>query len=93
MVDAGGSGFVTVIAGMLAALNGTPVERVGGSAAASTPGVADFGSFDSADIKFSYCTECIVDKGDSYKGEGKCDDLRDYLAGLGDSLVLSTTRA
>ena len=88
VVDASGSGFVTVIAGMLAALNGTPVERVGGNdTAVSTPGVADFGSFDSADIKFGYCTECIVDKSDSFKGEGKCDDLRDYLAGLGDSLV------
>ena len=86
VVDAGGSGFVTVIAGMMAALNGQPVERVGGDAPA-TPGVADFGSFETGDIKFAYCTECIVDKNKDFKGEGTCGDLRDYLAGLGDSLV------
>ncbi|MBQ3482664.1 MAG: DAK2 domain-containing protein [Clostridia bacterium] len=88
VVDAGGSGFVTVLAGMLAALNGQPIERVGGGDATATPGVADFGSFETGDIKFAYCTECIVDKDDKHKGiEGNCSDLREYLAGLGDSLV------
>ncbi|MBQ8356334.1 MAG: DAK2 domain-containing protein [Clostridia bacterium] len=88
VVDAGGSGFVTVLAGMLAALNGQPVARMGGNeTSAGTPGVADFGSFETGDIKFAYCTECIVDKDTAYKGEGTCGELRDYLAGLGDSLV------
>ncbi len=86
VVDAGGSGFVTVIAGMMAALNGQPIERIGGDAP-TTSAAADFGSFDSGDIKFAYCTECIVDKNDKFKGEGTCTDLREYLAGLGDSLV------
>ena len=86
VVDAGGSGFVTVIAGMLGALEDRPVERVGGNAPAA-PGVADFGSFESGDIKFAYCTECIVDKDDEHKGEGTCGELRKYLSNLGDSLV------
>ena len=86
VVDAGGSGFVTVLAGMLAALNGTPVQRVGGDALA-TSAAADFGSFDAENIKFAYCTECIVDKDAAFLGEGTCTDLKDYLAGLGDSLV------
>ncbi|MBR6728249.1 MAG: DAK2 domain-containing protein [Clostridia bacterium] len=87
VVDAGGSGFVTVIAGMMAALNGQPVELVGGSDAPATAEAANFGSFETGDIKFAYCTECIVDKDENFKGEGTCGDLRDYLAGLGDSLV------
>ncbi len=86
VVDAGGSGFVTVLAGMLAALNGQPVERVGGNEPA-TAAAADFGSFETGDIRFGYCTECIVDKDEANKGEGSCTDLKDYLAGLGDSLV------
>ena len=86
VVDAGGSGFVTVLAGMLAALNGTPVERIGGDAP-TTGGAANFSDFSGGDIKFAYCTECVVDKNTEYKGEGTCGDLRDYLAGLGDSLV------
>ena len=87
VVDAGGSGFVTVISGMLGALNNRPVERVGGADAPATPGVADFGSFETGDIKFGYCTECIVDKDEDHKGEGTCGELRNYLANLGDSLV------
>ncbi len=87
VVDAGGSGFVTVLAGMMAALNGQPVERIGGNDAPTTNASADFAGFETGDIKFGYCTECIVDKSDDFKGEGKCGDLRDYLAGLGDSLV------
>ena len=87
VVDAGGSGFVTVLAGMLAALNGAPVQRISTGETATTPGVADFASFETGNIKFAYCTECIVDKDDAFKGEGTCGDLRDYLAGLGDSLV------
>lgn len=87
VVDAGGTGFVTVLAGMMAALNGQPVERVGGSDAPATKSAADFSGFETEDIKFGYCTECIVDKNEEHKGEGNCGDLRDYLAGLGDSLV------
>lgn len=87
VVDAGGSGFVTVLAGMMAALNGQPVQRIGGNDAPATNAAADFAGFETGDIKFGYCTECIVDKNDDYKGEGTCGDLRDYLAGLGDSLV------
>jgi DAK2 domain fusion protein YloV len=86
VVDAGGSGFVTVIAGMMAALNGQPIERKGDDTPATAPN-ADFASFESGDIKFAYCTECIVDKDAKHKGEGSCAELREYLAGLGDSLV------
>ena len=87
VVDAGGSGFVTVLGGMMAALNGTPVERIGGNDVPATNAAADFAGFETGEIKFGYCTECIVDKNDEFKGEGTCGDLRDYLAGLGDSLV------
>jgi len=86
VVDAGGSGFVTVIAGMLQALQNHPVEREGGETAAVS-GVADFNDFDTGDIKYAYCTECIVDKTDEYQGEGKCESFRHYLTHMGDSLV------
>jgi DAK2 domain fusion protein YloV len=74
-----------VIAGMMAALNGQPIERKGDDT--PTAEAADFGSFETGDIKFAYCTECIVDKNDKYKGEDTCGELREYLAGIGDSLV------
>lgn len=91
VVDAGGSGFVTMISGMLAALNNHPVlrERMEKDSAAS--GVANFADFDTSDIKFGYCTECIVDKDEAHLGEGKAADFRPWLAGIGDSLVFIET--
>ena len=85
VVDAGGSGFVTMISGMLAALNNHPVlrERLDSDRKAA----ADFGEFDTADIKFGYCTECIVDKDEAHVGEGTGAELRPWLSDMGDSLV------
>ena len=85
VVDAGGSGFVTLISGMLAALNNNPVlrERMD----SEKKDAADFGEFDSADIKFGYCTECIVDKDEAHVGDGTGAELRPWLAEMGDSLV------
>ena len=85
VVDAGGSGFVTLISGMLAALNNNPVlrERMDSNQKES----ADFADFDTADIKFGYCTECIVDKDEQHVGEGTGAELRPWLAEMGDSLV------
>lgn len=87
VVDAGGSGFVTVIAGMLQSLNNHPVERTEVEGAAEAPAVAEFADFDTGDIKFTYCTECIVDKDELHLGEEKCGEFRNFLANLGDSLV------
>lgn len=86
VVDAGGSGFVTLISGMLAALNNNPVlrERMDDE---GEKAAADFADFDTANIKFAYCTECIVDKDDAHKGEGTGADFRPWLADMGDSLV------
>lgn len=86
VVDAGGSGFVTMLRGMYAALIGKPIARenkeegVARSAAARADGSAEA-------IRFAYCTECIVEKSDDKKGEGTADSFRSYLQKLGDSLV------
>ena len=91
VVDAGGSGFVTMISGMLAALNDQPVERERTEEKEAASGVADFAEFDSADIQFGYCTECIVDKDEAHMGEGTAADFRPWLTNQGDSLVFVET--
>ncbi len=91
VVDAGGSGFVTMISGMLAALNNHPVLRERMDATPATNDAADFSDFDTASIKFGYCTECIVDKDEAHMGEGTAADFKPWLAGLGDSLVFIET--
>ncbi len=84
VVDAGGLGFMTALNGMLASLNNKPVQQL---EADDQPTEADFASFDTEDITFPYCTECIVEKFDKYVGEGKADEFHAFLGGIGDSLV------
>ncbi|MBE6693981.1 MAG: DAK2 domain-containing protein [Ruminococcaceae bacterium] len=87
VVDAGGQGFVTMLEGMLASLNGQDVQSTSASAPAKTKTAADFSDFDGESINFAYCTECIVGKSDKFRGEGKADKLRTTIAPWGDSMV------
>ena len=89
VVDAGGCGFVTILRGMLAALAGEPVEATEDTPKAASPITekADFTDFNTEDIKFQYCTECIVEKYKYFHGENKANALYDRIAELGDSIV------
>ena len=62
VVDAGGKGFLIILQGMLDELRGEPMPESDGEAAAPVKEHADFGSFDTADIKFGYCTEFICSR-------------------------------
>ncbi len=84
VVDAGGLGFMTALNGMLASLNNAPVQQIETD---DEPTEADFASFDTEDITFPYCTECIVEKFDEFIGEAKADEFHKFLGGIGDSLV------
>lgn len=84
VVDAGGYGFVTVLTGMLAALREDPVLLLDGDDA---PAQADFSDFDTGEITFSYCTECIVEKREEFRYEGSAQELRALLSEIGDSVV------
>ena len=86
VVDAGGAGFVTMLNGMLAALREEPVE-LEGDAATEESSAADFSEFDTENITFPYCTECVLDKSEKFYGEGKADAVREYICTIGDSVV------
>lgn len=87
VVDAGGCGFVAVLTGMLSALRGKPVQPKDPNAVASVNKQADFSKFDTEDITFPYCTECIVTKDKKYEGEEMCEELHQFILGIGDSVV------
>jgi len=87
VVDAGGSGFVAVLHGMLAALRNQPVEAKEPDASSTTRGQADFSQFATEDITFPYCTECIVTKSKEFEGEGMCEELHSFIMTMGDSVV------
>ncbi len=87
VVDAGGAGFVCVLKGMIAALKGDPYEAEESDGAEQTLSAADFGEFNSEDITFGYCTECIVDKNEKYLGEDTSGELYEFIKSIGDSAV------
>ena len=88
VVDAGGSGFVAILKGMLASLQGKDVpEMQDDDESSASQGQADFGEFDGESIKFAYCTECIVGKSKKYQGEGMATAFRDTISPWGDSMV------
>ena len=82
VVDAGGKGWVFVLEAMLAAMRGEDIEAP--ETVTATKEQADFSDFATEDITFSYCTEFIV----SRENDRDPEELRAFLNGLGDSLVL-----
>ncbi len=85
VVDAGGYGFMTALNGMLSALNGNPVSRQHSDDEPAAE--ADFSSFNTEDITFPYCTECIVEKYEQFHGEGKAGEFHKLVGSIGDSVV------
>lgn len=84
LVDAGGYGFVSVLEGMLAALNKNPIIAAENF---NTIKEAVFSDFETGDITYCYCTELIVEKNPEFQGEGKVGELSEYIMTLGDSMV------
>lgn len=91
VVDSGGQGLMTVVKGALASLKGEAVdidiEDVEMSPAAVPAAERKSrGDISTADIKFGYCTEFMVN-GDHEFSDEEVDELRNWLNGVGDSIV------
>ena len=84
VVDAGGKGWLLVLEAMMAALEGNDVVIPEGYDGSNVQEGADFADFDTDDITFTYCTEFII----SRENDKDPEQLRAFLSGLGDSLVL-----
>ena len=82
VVDAGGKGWVFALEAMLCAMRGEDI--VAPETVTATKEQADFSDFNTEDITFSYCTEFII----SRENDKDPEELRAFLNGLGDSLVL-----
>lgn len=88
VVDAGGKGLTTILEGMLAALDGKPVEATGESVEQTPADFSEFNIFESEeDIVFAYCTEYIVNKDPNAK-KTDSTELRKYLESIGDCVVV-----
>jgi len=84
VVDAGGKGWLVALEAMLCAVRGEDVVVPEGFEQTDVKEAADFDSFDTEDITFTYCTEFII----SRENDNDPEKLREFLSSLGDSLVL-----
>lgn len=86
VIDAGGKGWLLALEAMLATLRGEDIVAPEASEAPAQEAKeqADFSDFNTEDITFTYCTEFIV----SRENDKDPEELRSFLTGLGDSLVL-----
>ncbi|MBE6955475.1 MAG: DAK2 domain-containing protein [Ruminococcaceae bacterium] len=82
VVDAGGMGYLKILEGMLASLQGNDVEFL--NTAGSTNDAADFANLTDEDITFTFDTVFIVRKNENTD----LDAFREYLNSIGDSLVI-----
>ncbi len=82
VVDAGGKGWLLFLEAIQAVLEGNDIVAPEGGAEAAE--AANFADFDDADITFTYCTEFIIGR----ENKNDPEELRSFLANLGDSLVL-----
>ena len=80
VVDAGGKGYLIILEGMLRALRGEEIPEVEEQAEEK----ADFAAIGDEDITFAFDTVFIVRK----TTNRPLDGLREYLGGIGDSLVI-----
>ena len=80
VVDAGGKGYLIILEGRLRALRGEEIPEVEEQAEEK----ADFAAIGDEDITFAFDTVFIVRK----TTNRPLDGLREYLGGIGDSLVI-----
>ncbi|MBC8536073.1 DAK2 domain-containing protein [Feifania hominis] len=86
VVDSGGRGLIYIYEGMLSVLRDGVIIKA--KAPQENAQKANFASFDSADIRFAYCTEFIIHKEHSNKVRNP-EALRQFLESNGDSVVFA----
>ena len=89
VVDSGGQGLMQVLKGVLDGLKGKEVDMTvpGAGAAVSAGAAAGASEIDTADIKFGYCTEFIINVEKKYD-EAEEQHFKAYLESIGDSIVV-----
>lgn len=87
VVDSGGMALMTAMKGALSALKGEEPDISDTPAAkSSTASAAGHVHISTDDIKYGYCTECIVNLNEGTAPD-KVHELKHFLLGIGDSVV------
>ena len=88
VVDSGGQGLMVILHGILEGLKGNVIEL--GDVVLSTKSSSANGAaredIDTADIRFGYCTEFIVNLNKEFTDKDE-EEFKEFLTSIGDSLV------
>ena len=87
VVDAGGMGILKIFEGMYEVFKGGEIVTSDEIVKADKTAGLNIEDDYTAEITFTYCTEFIVSRG-SQKADTDAEELREYLGGIGDSLVV-----
>lgn len=87
VVDSGGQGLMYFAHGVLSYLKGEEVEISFTDSAGGKSSNINLKVVEDQDIKFGYCTECIVNTATTFK-DNATEEIIKYLEGIGDSLVV-----
>lgn len=86
VVDSGGQGLMYFAHGVLSFLKGEKVEISFDEKSSKSTNI-NLKVVEDQDIKFGYCTECIINTATSFKANAT-EEIIKYLEGIGDSLVV-----
>lgn len=88
VVDAGGKGLLIIFEAMYDIFNGGKIPETSNINTETENKITSnaFDEFDTENIKFSYCTECLVTKTDD--GKKNTQMLREYLESIGDCVLV-----
>ena len=86
VVDSGGQGLMYFAHGILSYIKGEEIEIAFDEKNSKASNI-NLKVVEDQDIKFGYCTECIVNTADKFK-DTATSEIIEYLEGIGDSLVV-----
>lgn len=90
VVDSGGQGLMQIVKGCLEGLKGKEAvlgQSSKGASPSVTVSVSPAAEIETADIKFGYCTEFIINLASEFKDSDE-RGFKQYLESIGDSLVV-----
>lgn len=86
VVDAGGKGLLCILEGAFESINSNEEIKLNETSELKKPVISNIVVDENSDIEFGYCTEFFILNKDT--SDEVLDDLKEFLLGIGDSLVV-----
>ena len=86
VVDAGGKGLLCILEGAFESINSNEEIKLNATSELKQPIISNIVVDENSDIEFGYCTEFFILNKDT--SDEVLDDLKEFLLGIGDSLVV-----